>query len=86
MFTIQLVNNWLKGWVQRVVVNGVICGWWPVTSSVPQGSVEGFYVFISYLDIEVEGTLNKFASNTKLGGGIDCLKVREALQRERAID
>ena len=37
----QWVNNWLVGWVQKVTVNGVTSGWWPVTSEVVQGSFQG---------------------------------------------
>jgi len=39
-----------------------------------------FNVFINNLDADIEYTLSKFADNTQLGGAVDSLERREALQ------
>ncbi|GAB0179754.1 mitochondrial enolase superfamily member 1 [Grus japonensis] len=80
---VRWVSNWLTGQAQRVMVNGVISGWQPVTSGVPQGSILGpvlLNVFINNLDVGLEGGV-RFADDTKLGRAVDSIRCGEALQR-----
>ncbi|CAM4588838.1 unnamed protein product [Lepidochelys olivacea] len=78
--TIRWVESWLDCQAQRVVINGSMSRWQPVSSGVPPGSVLGpvlFNIFINDLEDGVDCTLS-----TKLGGVVDTVTGRDRIQRD----
>ncbi|KAJ7404589.1 rna-directed dna polymerase from mobile element jockey-like [Pitangus sulphuratus] len=68
-WTTSRINNWQDDSTKRVVVNGSLSTWRPVTG--PSGTVLGpllFSIFVSDMDRGIKGTLSKFIDNTKLCG------------------
>lgn len=63
MWVTQWIKNWLDLCSHRVEVSGLMSTWRPVRSGVPEALVLGP---VLDKDSGMEGTLSKFATDTKL--------------------
>ena len=65
----QLLENYLSGRLQRVVLNGQTSSWRPVLAGIPQGSILGpllFLIYINDLPDELKSNAKLFADDTSL--------------------
>ena len=65
----KLLENYLSGRSQRVVLNGQTSSWRPVFAGVPQGSILGpllFLVYINDLPNGLKSNVKLFADDTSL--------------------
>ena len=64
----KLLENYLSGRLQRVVLNGQTSSWRPVLAGVPQGSILGPHLFLFSHDLpnELKSNAKLFADDTSL--------------------
>ena len=66
---LKLVESFLSGRYQRVILNGQASSWSPVLASVPQGSILGplfFLMYINDLSHNFSSTVKLFADDSSV--------------------
>ena len=84
---LRFIKEYLKGWKQRVLVNGKFSTILDVKSGVPQGSILGLLLFVLFInDIHTKLSENTqimlYADDTKIWRHIFALIDHEILQRD----
>jgi len=83
-WAVQWMRNWLEGRSQRVVFNGLMSRWTPVTSGVTQGSILGpvlFNIFINNFT-RLSAPSASLPMTPKLSGMADTPEGQDAIQRD----
>ena len=65
----KLLEIYLSGGFQRVVLNGQTSSWRPILADVPQGSILGLLLFLIYINdlpSELKSNAKLFADDTSL--------------------
>ena len=80
---IKLIESWLCGRTQKVVVNGSQSSPVTVTLGVPQGTVLGPLMFLLYINdmgLQITSELGLFAEDSVLYGFVNNISSAEVLQ------
>lgn len=79
------MRTWLDGQTLRAVVDGSISEWRPVESGIPQGlelGLELLNTFVSGTESVTECISSKYCNDSKLGGLLNTLEGKDAIQRD----
>ena len=77
--------DYLSDRVQRVVLEGASSHWAPVTSGMPQGSLLGPLMFVTFINNLADGAKDQvntalYADDSKIFGAVKCARDCEAVQ------